>query len=141
MKMLTLIAILAGSISLSACGKSPSDETSATTASPGAPVEMASADTAPASFAQCSVCHKVIAGAPNGVGPNLHGVFGKKAGGVVGFSYSAGMKESGLIWDEANLDKYLENPRKLVAGTKMSFAGQADAAKRKEIIAWLKKNS
>ncbi|MEQ1547441.1 MAG: cytochrome c family protein [Chakrabartia sp.] len=137
MKKVIMISTLA---LLSACGSKPDaveetvetdTEVSQSVADPNAP---------PAAFAQCAACHKVEAGAPNGLGPNLHGVVGQKAALVAGFNYSPAMKASGLTWDEATLDQYITNPRALVVGTKMSFAGQPDAAKRAEIIAWLKKN-
>ena len=54
------------------------------------------------------------------------------------FTYSEAMKGSGLTWDEATLDTYLTNPRGLVPGTKMAFAGIKDDAKRAEVIAYLK---
>jgi cytochrome c len=75
--------------------------------------------------------------APHGLGPNLWGVAGTKAGDIKDYAFSPAMKASGLVWDEATLDKYLTNPRAAVSGTKMSFAGIADAAKRKELITWL----
>jgi cytochrome c len=138
MKKMILISALA---MLSACGAK--HDTAEEAAETGTEVAEAVADpnAPPAAFAQCAACHKVEAGAPNGLGPNLHGVVGHKAALVVGFNYSPAMKTSGLTWDEATLDKYLTNPRAMVVGTKMSFAGQPDAAKRAEIIAWLKKNS
>ena len=72
------------------------------------------------------------------VGPSLFGVFGTKAGEVAGFNFSPAMKASGLTWDEATLDEYLAGPMKKVPGTKMTYAGQADAAKRKELIEYIK---
>ena len=146
MKKLLILAPLA---LLAACGSKPAQEESTTIpeaagdANIAAPAgnETAAADAAPAAFAQCGVCHKVEKDGGNGVGPNLHGIVGRKAGTLAGFSYSPGMTASGLTWDEATLDTYLADPRAKVPGTKMSFAGEKDAAKRAEIIAWLKKNS
>jgi cytochrome c len=132
--ILAPLALLAG------CGSTPSNESAMSEAATSG-TEVASADTAPAAFAQCGMCHKVEKDSPSGLGPSLHGIVGKKAAQVAGFNYSPAMKASGLTWDEATLDKFIESPRGLVAGTKMSFAGQSDAAKRAEIIAWLKKNS
>ena len=92
---------------------------------------------APAAFAQCATCHAIKPGV-NAVGPSLFGMFGQKAGSVAGYAYSAANKNSGLTWDEATLDEYLTAPMKKVPGTKMTFAGMADAAKRKEVIEFLK---
>ncbi|HSG34262.1 MAG TPA: c-type cytochrome [Sphingomonadaceae bacterium] len=91
----------------------------------------------PASYNQCKVCHSVEPG-EHGIGPSLAGIFGTRAGDIAGFEFSSAMKESGLVWNEANLDAYLLNPRGVVPGTKMAFAGLKDEAKRKEVIAYLK---
>jgi cytochrome c len=79
----------------------------------------------------------VVAGAPHGVWPNLHGIAGRTAGTLAGFAYSPAMKSSGLVWDAATLDSYLEDPRAHVPGTKMAFAGIKDAARRKALVDWL----
>ena len=85
-----------------------------------------------------SKARRAYPGAPNGVGPNLHGIVGKAVASVEGFAYSPAMKAKGGVWDEANLDAYLENPRKAVPGTKMAFAGINNAEERKALIGWLK---
>ena len=92
----------------------------------------------PASFAQCSVCHTVTKGGLNGIGPNVYGVVGRKAGSVAGFNYSTALKKSGKVWTPAALDKWLTNPAAFVPGSRMPYAGMADAKKRAEIIAYLK---
>ncbi len=141
MKKVIMISVLA---LLSACGSKPdaaSDPNEAGIEIAATPEPVVDPNAPPSAFAQCATCHKVEAGAQNGIGPALHGIVGKKAGQVAGFNYSPALKASGLTWDEAALDKYIANPRALVVGTKMSFAGQPDAAKRAQIIAWLKKNS
>ncbi len=102
---------------------------------------MASAGTMaapPASFAQCGVCHAVKKGAPNGIGNNLYGIYGKKAGSVAGFNYSPALKSSKLVWNDAALDKWIANPMKTIPGSRMPYAGQADAKKRAEIIGYMK---
>ncbi len=91
----------------------------------------------PAVFAQCASCHAVKPG-QNGIGPSLAGVFGRKAGTGPGFEYSPALKGSGLTWDQAGLDKWLTNPMGTVPGTRMTYAGQPDAAKRHELIDYIK---
>ncbi|SLK07410.1 c-type cytochrome [Novosphingobium mathurense] len=100
------------------------------------PVKLADA-APPAVFARCAVCHEAAKGAPDKLGPNLYGVFGAKAA-QGGFSFSDALKNSGLTFDEATLDKWIENPRALVPGNRMSFPGLKDPAKRQAIIDYLK---
>ena len=89
-------------------------------------------------FAVCRTCHQVGPNAKNGVGPALNGVVGRQAGTVPGYNYSEPNKNSGLVWDEATLAKYLENPQAVVKGTKMAFPGVHDPQKVASIIAFLK---
>lgn len=92
---------------------------------------------APASFARCAVCHDAKKGGVDKLGPNLFGVYGHKMG-EGSFAFSDAARNSGLTLDAATLDKWLENPRALVPGNRMSFPGLKDAAKRQEIIDYLK---
>jgi cytochrome c len=88
-------------------------------------------------FKKCAICHSAEKG-KNKIGPSLFGVFGTKAAEVKGFRFSPAMQKSGLTWDEATLDKYLENPRKTVKGTRMVFAGLRSKKERDDVIAYLK---
>lgn len=85
---------------------------------------------------QCSICHAVQQGR-NMVGPSLFGVVGRKSGGEAGYNYSPPFKTLGVTWDEATLDKYLADPRAMVPGTKMTYGGLKDDAKRANLIAYL----
>ena len=73
----------------------------------------------------------------NGVGPSLAGVVGRKAGTLAGFSFSEALKGSGKTWDEATLDAFLTSPMAAVPGTRMTYAGQSDPAKRRDVIDYL----
>lgn len=110
----------------------PTPSATATTAA-----ATSAAPTEPAAFAQCKACHSVEPG-KHGIGPSLAGIWGDKAAAVPGFEFSEAMKESGLVWNQSTLDKYLADPRGVVPGTKMAFGGVKDAAKRQDIIDYLK---
>jgi cytochrome c len=85
---------------------------------------------------QCAICHSPQSGR-NLIGPSLFGVVGRASGGVPGFHYSPANETSHLTWDAATLDRYLENPRAVVPGTIMAYAGVKDAQKRADLIAYL----
>ncbi len=93
-----------------------------------------------AAFATCKTCHAIEAGV-NKIGPSLHGVVGRPAGTIAGFTYSTANKGSGITWTPEKLFQYLEGPQRIVPGTKMSFTGFPDPQKRADVIAYLKANS
>jgi cytochrome c len=82
----------------------------------------------------CQACHSID---DNDLGPRHRGVVGRRAGSIQDYSYSAALKNSGLTWDEATLDRWLTNPSALVPGTKMFFRID-DAQARADIVAYLK---
>jgi cytochrome c len=86
-------------------------------------------------YKRCQGCHSI---ATNRVGPRHQGLFGRPAGSLADYNYSKAMKSSGIVWDAATLDQFLANPRGFVPGTKMPFAGIADAQERADLIAFLK---
>jgi cytochrome c len=94
-------------------------------------------------FNQCRACHSIEQGGRNGVGPNLHGVVGRKAGSVEGFRYSASMREKvqgGLTWDEDTLRAYLANPKAVVPAGSMSYPGLRNEQQLNDLVAYLKAN-
>lgn len=110
-------------------------------AEPGAPAPAAKAEpakpaTPPPAFAMCTSCHSVQPG-KNGIGPTLAGIVGSKAGDVPGYAFSDALKKSGVVWTEANLDKWLQGPPKMVPGTKMVMA-VPNAEARKAVVDYLK---
>ncbi len=84
----------------------------------------------------CSICHSAQAG-QNKIGPSLFGLIGRKTGSVPGYSYSPANQGANLTWDEAMLDKYLQSPRAMIPGTKMTYGGLKDDTKRADLIAYL----
>jgi cytochrome c2 len=91
-------------------------------------------------FRKCQACHSLEADRTL-IGPSLHGVFGRKAGAVPDFRYSASMRESGIVWDADTLAKYLPDPQALVPHTKMTFIGLKDPTELEDVIAYLKQAS
>ncbi|MBW3617365.1 MAG: cytochrome c family protein [Proteobacteria bacterium] len=88
-------------------------------------------------FNQCRSCHTIEAGAPNLVGPNLHGVFERRIGTLPGYTYSEAARSAGWSWDAAQLDRWLTDPRGFLPGTKMAFPGVKDPTDRRDVIAYL----
>ncbi|MEK9961996.1 MAG: cytochrome c family protein [Rhodobiaceae bacterium] len=88
-------------------------------------------------FKKCKACH-VVDKEKNKTGPHLVGIIGRPAASVESFKkYSKAMKASGIVWDAASLDGYLENPKKYLKGGKMAFAGLKKQKDRDNIIAYL----
>jgi cytochrome c len=83
---------------------------------------------------RCTGCHAMEA---DREGPRLAGVFGRRAGSVPGFTYSAGLKSSGLTWTDATLERWLSDPDMVVPDNNMSFA-VSKADERRDLIAYLK---
>jgi cytochrome c len=146
-------ALLASALLVSACGEGSGGEKAASAparpaptpaekaallAALPAPYNAADLDNGRRVFARCRSCHTITEGGPNMTGPNLYGVFGREAGTVAKYNYSAAVREANFVWDAARLDDWLENPRTFLKGTKMSFAGIPDAADRRDVIAFLK---
>jgi cytochrome c len=75
------------------------------------------------SFHKCLPCHSIGDGAENKIGPVLNGLDGRHSGSVDGFEYSDANKNSGIVWNEAKFKEYIQDPRGVVPGTKMIFAG------------------
>lgn len=146
---LAFVSLALSAFALAACGQ-PADSP----ADGGAPADTASAEApaaAPAAvtfasltgdaakgetvYNQCRACHSVEPGR-NGVGPSLHGVVGRVSGAVPGYAYSEANKQGHLTWTPEVLFNYLENPSRMVQGTKMSFMLR-DPQQRADVIAYL----
>ncbi len=119
-------------LALAGCGQS-NNTTASTEPVATTPVAISGA----AVFNRCAACHAVKAGAPNGIGPNLHNIVGAKIAGVPGYTYSFALKSKTGVWDNAALDSYLASPVKFAPGTKMAFAGLGKAEERAAVIEYL----
>lgn len=136
---MTATAIALASFGLAACsGGSPGDDVSKDA---GQTVAAAAAgggvNKGKAAFLQCGACHSLTPESGAKVGPSLAGVVGRKAGSAADYQYSEAMAASGITWTPEELDAFLTAPSAKVPGTKMVFAGIADADKRKALIEYL----
>ncbi len=159
MRKLNLAALAALCMVVSACSKdggssgeapasapadapaaaAPTDaEKAAALAALPAPYNTGDLSNGQSKFALCRSCHTITEGGPDLTGPNLYGVFGRKAGAKEGYAYSDAVKAAGFTWDAEHLDKWLSSPRDFLPGTKMTFAGLHDAKDRIDLIAYLK---
>lgn len=91
----------------------------------------------PAAFERCVACHSGK-DATKDLGPDLAGVFGRKAGSREDFRYSRPLSRSGVTWDERSLDAFIKAPDQFIPGTRMPFEGVASDAERAAIIRHLK---
>ena len=90
--------------------------------------------------AKCASCHSFEQGGPNGTGPDLWDVLGRKPGSHGGFAYSGAMTEFGAknpVWDYDHIDQFLKAPGKYISGTKMTFVGLKKQEDRIAVIAYL----
>ncbi len=107
-----------------------------------APLEVAHAQDAEEGarvFRRCVACHTTEEGKPSrATGPNLFGVVGAISGTRdVGFKFSPALSEAAIEWNDENLEKWLENPRKFIKGARMAIS-VAKEQQRKDVIAYLK---
>jgi cytochrome c len=137
---------------LSACAESGSGSGSdtpspAATTADAAPVDLqallaaADPDKGKVLFLQCRACHSLEKGGANKVGPNLHGVFGRKAGLAPGFAYSDVMVQSNVVWSEEALNDLLARPSDFLPGNRMVFVGIRKPEDRVNLIAYLKRET
>lgn len=95
-------------------------------------------------FRQCQACHQVGLEAKHRVGPYLNDIYGRRAGTLEGYNYSKAMVaagQAGLVWDEAGLSAYLEDPKKAVPGTRMNYRGLRHADDRRALVAFIRQYS
>ncbi|MDP6673788.1 MAG: cytochrome c family protein [Gammaproteobacteria bacterium] len=129
---------------LSGCGGEQSATASPDTAAPLAISDLlASADIkrGQTMFFQCRACHSLEEGGMNKVGPNLYGVFGRKAGLVPGFVFTDALKNTDVVWTVEAMDGWLARPSDFLPGNRMVFVGVKDARERANLIAYLQQET
>ncbi len=89
-------------------------------------------------FMHCTICHTAEKDGGNKLGPNLFGVAGRKSASLSNFSYSAALKNSGIVWTDDKLKAWVSSPANLVPGTRMTFAGLSDPGQTDDVIAYLR---
>jgi cytochrome c len=89
-------------------------------------------------FKWCVSCHAVGPSANDGFGPQLNGLFGRKAGSTPDYRYSAAMKGSGIVWTDVTLTGFLRNPTTVVQGTKMRFWGIGSDQDIADLLSYLR---
>ena len=108
------------------------------------PAQAGDAEKGAKVYRKCVSCHMIGDDAKNRVGPHLNGIIGREIGAIANYKYSKAMVRyaaTAKIWSEENLAAYLENPRKLVKGGRMAFAGLRKETDRANVIAYLKENA
>jgi len=88
-------------------------------------------------FRMCMPCHSIGPGAKNKVGPELNGLDGRHSGTAPGYSYSEANKSSGVVWGKDTFEKYINDPRAMIPGTKMIFPGIKDPKKVADLWAYV----
>lgn len=155
------LAALAATFLISACGESggppsqqgaapeasdpPAAAAATATAEPGydisALVSSADVKRGQTLFLQCRACHSLGEGEAHKVGPNLYGMFGRKAGLAPGFAYSEAVSGADLEWSPATLDQWLARPSDFLPGNRMVFIGVKDPQDRANLIAYLQQET
>lgn len=141
------LSILSLGMLLSACAEDGGDAPAAVADAAPAPADLqallAAADPAKGKvlFLQCRACHGLEEGGANKVGPNLYGVFGRKAGLAPGFAFSDAVTQSDIIWSAGTLDAWLARPSDFLPGNRMVFVGIRKPEDRANLIAYLKRET
>lgn len=115
----------------------PASEGSPEFADLPAPYNAASYSRGKRVFRTCSSCHLLDPEAGNLVGPNLHGMFDRKAGELEGYTFSKALQDADFQWTAAELDDWLANPNSYLPGNNMTFSGVRREPDRIAVIAYL----
>ncbi len=87
-------------------------------------------------FKECRNCHSVKKGKHGSFGPNLYKVVGSEAGSAAEYDYSLVLKNFGIVWTVAQLDRWLASPQAFLPDSEMVYILES-AQDRKDVIAYL----
>lgn len=92
-------------------------------------------------YRKCSVCHSLSSDGGRKAGPSLHGIFGRRAGTLAGYRYSAAMLQSDIVWSAETIDKLFDlGPDHYTPGSKMPMQRIARAQDRVDLIEFLRQS-
>ena len=140
-------SVLSLGILLTACAQGDDVGPAAASLPAAAPADLqtllaaADPDKGQVLFLQCRACHSLEAGGANKVGPNLHGVFGRKAGMAPGYAYSEVLTQASIVWSAETLNEWLTRPSDFLPGNRMVFVGIRKPEDRANLIAYLKRET
>ena len=87
---------------------------------------------------RCASCHSVGPAARSGFGPQLNGLYGRRAGSAPGYRYSPAMASSAIVWNDKTLAAFLDSPGDVVPGNKMRFWGMGNEGQVADLLAYLR---
>ncbi len=88
---------------------------------------------------KCSICHALTEGGTRKAGPHLAGLFGRPAGTVTGYRYSATLARAEIIWEEETIDALFDlGPDHYIPGSRMPMQRITAPADRRDLIDYLK---
>lgn len=123
--------------SVTAAGLGPQEVLSAEEYLAMPPYNQADRERGEGLYLQCRACHSIEPGGRAMIGPNLYGVFGRKAGQRSGFQYSDALRTADFYWTPRAMDAWITNPSAFLPGHRMSYAGMSRPADRRDLIAWM----
>lgn len=86
---------------------------------------------------QCRACHAIKDGSSHRLGPDLYGLFGRQAGSLDDYGYTAALREADFVWTPRALNAWLAMPSRFLPGNAMAFGGIFKEGDRDALIASL----
>ena len=91
---------------------------------------------------KCSICHSLTKSSARKAGPSLYGLFGRKAGTVIDYTYSDTLSGSSIVWSEESVNALFDlGPDHFIPGTKMPMQRIVKKHDRDDLIDYLRTNT